>query len=80
VSDGFSLCYNQTDFGIFLSVCDELENDELRLIVFNLLFNGSPLSIENCLERFRMKRHSRGDYSLELEFVSSHFCDICNQS
>jgi hypothetical protein len=61
-------------------VSDELENDELRLIVLKLLLNGSPLTLEDEIESFRMKRHYGSDYSSGLEFVSSHFCDIRNQS
>jgi hypothetical protein len=76
VADDFSLLLNREDLATFLSICHDLENDELRQIDLDVLFGGSPLSLENGSERLRMKRLCGGDYSSELEFVRDSVGDL----
>jgi hypothetical protein len=52
----------------------------LRLVAFDLLLDNSPLSVENAGERLRVKRLYGSDYSSELDFVSSYFCEISRDS
>jgi hypothetical protein len=57
---------------VFVSLCTELENDDLCCQIIDIM----KLTCENVLSRLKMKRDAGLDYSAEIEFAASHLHEI----
>jgi hypothetical protein len=71
---GQSVSVDATNRSFFLSVSQELRNDELRRLIVTEI--GDELTLSNAASRVRLSVELAVDCSREIEFVSSHLPDL----
>jgi hypothetical protein len=69
---GDSLSVDSGEVGTFLSLCEALENTELRALIRRHFVEPESLTVENMCDVLRARLSAREDFSEALTFLSSH--------
>jgi hypothetical protein len=72
---GSDILVNDSNISDFLSISRELENSELYSILEEHI-SGESITLENVVSRYVGRKSICVSYQDEIDFISSHFCEI----